>query len=238
MNEKDVISWNSIIAVCAQNGLSTEAFEVFHSMVRDGDVEYNAVTLSAILLACAHSGALQAGKCIHDQVIKMNLEDNVYVGTSIIDMYCKCGRLGMAKRAFDRMKEKNVKSWSAMIAGYGMHGRALEALEVFYTMNQAGVKPNYITFVSVLAACSHAGLMDEGWHWFRAMQHRFHVEPGVEHYGCMVDLLGRAGYLTKAYDLVKEMKVMPDFRYLGLSSSFVQDAQECGACGDLCQEIV
>ncbi|KAK2968800.1 hypothetical protein RJ640_028193 [Escallonia rubra] len=208
---KDVISWNSVISVCSQNGMSAEALELFHDMVRDGAVAYNAVTLSSVLLACAHSGALQVGKSIHNQVIKMGLEDDVYMGTSVIDMYCKCGRVRAARRAFGRMKEKNVKTWTAMVAGYGMHGHAREALEVFYDMNQAGVKPNYITFVSVLAACSHAGLLDEGWSWFQAMEHKFNIEPGVEHYGCMVDLLGRAGLLNKAYDLIKDMKVRPDF---------------------------
>ncbi|XP_057482690.1 pentatricopeptide repeat-containing protein At3g26782, mitochondrial [Actinidia eriantha] len=211
MIERDGVSWNSMIAVYAQNGLSAEALQVFYDMVWNKDVCYNAVTLSTVLLACAHSGSLQMGKCIHDQVIKMGLEDDVFVGTSVIDMYCKCGRVVMARRAFDRIKEKNVKSWTAMVAGYGMHGRAREALEVFYEMIRARVKPNYITFVSVLAACSHAGLLDESWHWFKNMEHKFDIEPGIEHYGCMVDLLGRAGFLNEAYGLIKEMKVRPDF---------------------------
>ena len=141
----------------------------------------------------------------------MGLEENLYVGTSVVDMYCKCGRVSTARRAFDRMKQKNVKSWTAMVAGYGMHGCAKEALEVFYEMNRTGMKPNYITFVSVLAACSHAGLLDEGWYWFQAMENKFDIEPGVEHYGCMVDLLGRAGFLNKAYHLIGKMKVRPDF---------------------------
>ncbi|KAK6115279.1 hypothetical protein DH2020_007548 [Rehmannia glutinosa] len=210
MNEKDLITWNSMIAVCAQHGLAEEAIGVFRAMVMNAE-EYNAVTLSAVLLACAHSGALRIGRGIHVQVLKMNLEKNVFVGTSIIDMYCKCGRVNMAREAFDRMDEKNVKSWSAMIAGYGMHGQAREALEVLSDMIQAGIKPNSISFVSVLSACCHAGLVDEGWHWFCAMQHRFNIKPSVEHYGCMVDLLGRAGYLKKAYNLILEMKVRPDF---------------------------
>ncbi|KAL0438469.1 UNVERIFIED_CONTAM: Pentatricopeptide repeat-containing protein, mitochondrial [Sesamum latifolium] len=211
MNEKDSISWNSMIAVCAQHGLGEEAIGVFQSMAWSAEVEYNAVTLSAVLLACAHSGALRAGMGIHTQVVKMNLESNVVVGTSIIDMYCKCGRVNSARRAFDRMNEKNIKSWSAMIAGYGMHGKAREALEVLSDMIQAGIKPNSITFVSVLSACCHAGLVDQGWHWFCAMQHRFNIEPTVEHYGCMIDLLGRAGFLRKAYNLIEEMRVRPDF---------------------------
>lgn len=141
----------------------------------------------------------------------MGLQETVYIGTSVVDMYCKCGRIEAAKRAFNQMKEKNVKSWSAMVAGYGAHGHAKEALDVFYRMNSAGVKPNYITFVSVLAACSHAGMLDEGNYWFSAMENKFGIEPGVEHYGCMIDLLGRAGRLGEAYNLIKKMKVKPDF---------------------------
>lgn len=211
MVEKDDVSWNTMIAVCAQNGLATDALDFFRAMVNGSDVRYNAVTLSAVLLACAHVGALLLGKCIHDQVVKMCLEKNVYVGTSIVDMYCKCGKVAMARRAFERIKNKNVKSWSAMIAGYGMHGHAREALDVFYDMKRAQVRPNYITFVSVLAACSHAGFVEEGWDCFTAMKPEFNVKPGVEHYGCMVDLLARAGHLGKAYDLIEEMEVEPDF---------------------------
>lgn len=208
---RDEVSWNSIIAVYSQNGLSAEALKMFGDMAVDECVRYNAVTLSAVLLACAHSGALQAGKCVHDQVIRMGLEENVIVGTSIVDMYCKCGRVATARRAFDRIKNKNVRTWTALVAGYGMHGHAKEALQVFYEMIKAKINPNYITFVSVLAACSHAGLLDEGWHWFNKMEKKFKIKPGVEHYGCMVDLLGRAGFLNKAYNLIKEMQVEPDF---------------------------
>lgn len=141
----------------------------------------------------------------------MDLEDSVFVGTSIVDIYCKCERVEMARKAFDCMKVKNVKSWTAMVAGYGMHGRAKEAMEIFYKMIRSGVKPNYITFVSVLAACSHAGMLKEGWHWFNRMKCEFNVEPGIEHYSCMVDLLGRAGCLNEAYGLIQEMNVKPDF---------------------------
>lgn len=211
MPERDDVSWNSMVAVYAQSGLSVEALDVFHGMVRDSDVHYNAVTLSTVLLACAHSGDLRAGKCIHDKVIRMGLEDSVIVGTSIIDMYCKCGKVEMARKVFNSMKVKNVRSWTAMVAGYGMHGHSREALEVFYKMVRARVSPNYITFVSVLTACSHAGIVQEGWHWFHAMKNEFNIEPGVEHYGCMVDLLGRAGHLKDAYNLLTQMKVEPDF---------------------------
>ncbi|PIA28798.1 hypothetical protein AQUCO_06600011v1 [Aquilegia coerulea] len=226
---RDVVSWNSMIASYAQTGLSIEALEVFYEMLKEREVEFNDVTLSIVLLACAHAGALQLGKCIHDQTAypaELTLQTFIAFGVGlgatlessrelleimIIDMYCKCGRVETARKAFNCMKEKNVKSWTAMISGYGMHGRAKESLEVIYEMQKEGVKPNYITFVSVLAACSHAGLVEEGWHWFETMNAEFNIEPGVEHYGCMVDLLGRAGCLNEAYHLIKGMKVKPDF---------------------------
>ncbi|XP_039123154.1 pentatricopeptide repeat-containing protein At3g26782, mitochondrial [Dioscorea cayenensis subsp. rotundata] len=215
MSLRDNVSWNTVIAVYAQNGLSTEALELYTLMLRSGDARYNAVTLSAVLLGCAHAGALQMGKCIHNQAIRMCLEEDVYVGTSIVDMYCKCGRVEMARKAFNRMKDKNIKSWSAMVAGYGMHGRGEEALEVFDEMRKSGPKPNHITFVSVLAACSHAGLLGKGRHWFTAMQEEYGIKPEVEHYGCMVDLLARAGCIEEAYDLIKAMRVKPDFMVWG-----------------------
>ncbi|KAL5198021.1 hypothetical protein ABZP36_001533 [Zizania latifolia] len=209
--ERDLVSWNSMIALYAQNGISAEALGLYSKMLNvGGAIRCNAVTLSAVLLACAHAGAIQTGKRIHNQVVRMGLEENVYVGTSVVDMYSKCGRVEMASKAFRKIKEKNILSWSAMITGYGMHGHGQEALEVFSEMQRSGVRPNYIMFISVLAACSHAGLLDEGRHWYSAMKHEFGIEPGVEHYGCMVDLLGRAGCLDEAYGLIKEMKVKPD----------------------------
>ncbi|KAL6899396.1 hypothetical protein ACP4OV_006054 [Aristida adscensionis] len=211
MMEKDVVSWNTMIALYAQNGLSAEALRLYSKMLNvGGGIRCNAVTFSAVLLACSHAGAIQTGKGIHNQVVRMGLEDNVYVGTSVVDMYCKCGRVEMARKAFQKIKEKNILSWSAMIAGYGKHGHGHEALEVFSEMRRSGLKPNYITFISVLAACSHAGLLKEGRYWYNTMRKEFGIEPGVEHYGCMVDLLGRAGCLDEAYGLIKEMKVKPD----------------------------
>ncbi|XP_031380522.1 pentatricopeptide repeat-containing protein At3g26782, mitochondrial isoform X2 [Punica granatum] len=211
MGERDSVSWNSMIAVYAQGGMAMEALEVFAKMVKERSVKFNEVTLSTALFACAHLGALRAGKCIHDQAIKMNLEGDVYVGTSVVDMYCKCGRVEKARKAFVRIKQRNVTTWTALIRGYGMHGQARKALEVFYDMIKARVRPNYVTFVSVLNACSHSGLLDEGWHWFNSMLHEYGIEPGIEHYGCIVDLLGRAGHLQRAYDLIQGMKMEPDF---------------------------
>ncbi|WVZ62775.1 hypothetical protein U9M48_012477, partial [Paspalum notatum var. saurae] len=211
MMERNVVSWNTMIALYAQNGLSAEALGLYSEMLNvGGGVRCNAVTLSAVLLACAHGGKIQTGKRIHNQVVRMGLEDNVYVGTAVVDMYSKCGKVEMAWKAFQKIEEKNILSWTAMIAGYGMHGYGQEALEVFSEMRMSGLKPNYITFISVLAACSHAGLLNEGRYWYNRMKNEFGIEPGVEHSGCMVDLLGRAGCLDEAYGLIKEMKVKPD----------------------------
>ncbi|KAI3799296.1 hypothetical protein L1987_34589 [Smallanthus sonchifolius] len=171
ITNKDVTTWNSMIAVCAQHGLSTEALDLFYDMVRDANVKYNAVTLSAVLLACYKDESRGGCGC---------------GCTSAVDMYCKCGRVGTARITFDRIRNKNVRSWTAMVAGYGMHGYAREALDVFYEMIRVKMVPNYMTFVSVLSACSHAGLVDEGWRWFQTMTHTYGIEPGVEHYSCMV----------------------------------------------------
>uniref|UniRef100_A0ACD5YM67 Uncharacterized protein n=1 Tax=Avena sativa TaxID=4498 RepID=A0ACD5YM67_AVESA len=209
--DKDVVSWNSMIALYAQNGLSAEALRLYGNMLNvGGGIRCNAVTFSAVLLACAHAGTIQNGKRIHNQVVRMGLEENVYVGTSVVDMYSKCGRVEMARKAFEKIKKKNVLSWSAMITGYGMHGHGQQALDVFNEMKRSGQNPNYITFISVLAACSHAGLLDKGRYWYKTMKKEFGIEPGVEHLGCMVDLLGRAGCLDEAYGLIKEMKIKPD----------------------------
>ncbi|CAM9001330.1 unnamed protein product [Rhodiola kirilowii] len=212
MGERDVVSWNSMIALYAQNGLSSEALSVFKAMLNDEDVClcWTEVTLSAVLLACTHSGALQIARSIHSQVKKTGMEHNLYIGTSLIDMYFKCGKVDFARETFKNMKTKNVTSWTAMIAGYGMHGLAQDAMDIFYEMRKSAVNPNYITFVSVLAACSHAGLVEEGQRWFQAMRNEYDIEPGVEHYSCMVDLLGRAGRINEAYNLTQEMKIKPD----------------------------
>lgn len=134
----------------------------------------------------------------------------MFIATSLIDMYFKCGKVEFAREAFEDTTNKNVTSWTSMIAGYGMHGLAQDAMDIFYKMRSSAVKPNYITFVSVLTACSHAGLVKEGQYWFNAMSHEYDIKPGVEHYGCMVDLLGRTGHLNEAYILIQEMEVKPD----------------------------
>lgn len=209
MSERDVVSWSSIICAYAQSGLVFEVLILFHQM-QLADVSPDAVTVGDVLQACASLAALQQGKKIHGYVIKSGLESDVSVGSALINMYAKCGSLEIACQLFDKMGTKNVVSWSAMISGYGMHGHGEHAVAVFAQMQQTDVKPDHIAFLSVLSACSHAGLVDEGRKYFDCMIREHGVMPWLDHFACMVDLLGRAGNLDEAEDFIKKMPVEPN----------------------------
>eukprot|EP01018_Ginkgo_biloba_P031204 Gb_39249 [translate_table: standard] len=209
MSKRNVVSWNAMIAGYAQNGNAIEALSLFHQMQLT-DMTPDSVTMVSILQACAHLGALQEGKCIHDHIIQSGFESDVFVGTALVDMYAKCGSIEIAQQLFNGMSERNVASWNAMIAGLGMHGHGEDALSVFSQMQQTGMIPNHITFICVLSACSHAGLVDEGWQYFDCMSRDYCITCKMEHYACMVDLLGRAGHLDEAQDFIKNMPLEPD----------------------------
>eukprot|EP01018_Ginkgo_biloba_P018588 Gb_36614 [translate_table: standard] len=209
MSRRNVVSWNAMIAGYVQTGYANDALTLFNKM-KLADVKPNLATIMGVLPACAQLAALQQGKWIHGYIIQSGHESDVYVCNSLIDMYAKCGSIEVARQLFDRMSERNVVSWSAMIAGYGMHGYGEDALALFSQMQETGMKPNHITFVSVLYACSHAGLVDEGCYYFDTMSRHYHITPRMEHFACMVDLLGRAGHLDEAQDFIKRMPVKPD----------------------------
>ncbi|KAK6944336.1 E motif [Dillenia turbinata] len=206
--EKSLASWNAMISGYTQNGLTEKAITLFKKM-QEYEVRPNPVTISSILSACAQLGALSLGKWVHDLLKRDNFESNVFVSTALIDMYAKCGSIMEARELFDKMPEKNVVSWNAMISGYGLHGYGREALHVFSDMMHIGVPPSGVTFLSILYACSHAGLVKEGEDIFHSMVHEYGFEPGAEHYACMVDCLGRAGQLEKALDFIKNLRVQP-----------------------------
>eukprot|EP01018_Ginkgo_biloba_P037493 Gb_02032 [translate_table: standard] len=209
MSKRDVVAWTAMIAGYAQNGRADEALKLFHEMQRAG-VQPDLVTMVRLLSACAHLGALQQGKWIHDYIIRSGFELDISVGNSLVAMYAKCGNIEIAHQVFDNMSERDVISWNTMIAGYGMHGHGEDALALFSQMKQACVLPNHITFISVLSACSHAGLVDEGCQYFDDMITDYCITPSVKHYACMVDLLGRAGHLDEAYDFITKMPLEPD----------------------------
>eukprot|EP01018_Ginkgo_biloba_P019039 Gb_39514 [translate_table: standard] len=209
LSKKDVVSWSAIIAGYVQNGHASEALTLFHEMQLQ-NIKPDAVAIASVLPACAHLSALQQGKWIHRCIIRGGFESDVVVGNALIDMYAKCGTIDLACRVFDKMYERDVVSWSTIIAAYGMHGHGEDALALFSQMQQEGMTPNHITFISVLSACSHAGLVDEGWQCFDSMIQNYCITPSQEHYACMVDLLGRSGHLEEARNFIQKMPLEPD----------------------------
>ncbi|KAJ7529910.1 hypothetical protein O6H91_15G070900 [Diphasiastrum complanatum] len=209
MKERDVVSWNAMIAGYTQQGLGKEALALYKQMKQE-DVQPNNVTYVVLLNACACIAALEQGKQLHSSIIQSGFELDVIVGTALVDMYAKCGSIEHAYQVFDSMNERNVVSWTAMIAGYAQQGHGKEALTLLKQMQREGMKPNEVTYVSVLSACSHSGLVDEGRHLFGIMCKDHDVTPTLDHYSCMVDLMGRAGCLVEAEDFIKIMPIQPN----------------------------
>ncbi|XP_062172685.1 pentatricopeptide repeat-containing protein ELI1, chloroplastic-like [Alnus glutinosa] len=213
MFERDVGSWNSLISGLAQNSEGRTALFLFKKMRVEG-AEVDFMTMSSVLSVCADIAALLNGKQVHGLVIIYGFELHLPVGNATVDMYAKCGRMDDACQFFKNMPIKNVVSWTSLIVGYGKHGLGLEALEAFNAMETEGVVPNKITFLGALYACSHAGLVQEGWRNFNTMIHKYSITPMMEHYTCMVDLLARAGHLTEAYDFIERMPIKPEAKLL------------------------
>ncbi|XP_058107200.1 pentatricopeptide repeat-containing protein At2g22410, mitochondrial-like [Magnolia sinica] len=209
MPEKDLISWTSIIAGYSQANRFVEALDFFREMML-ANVEPDEITIASVISACSHLGALDVGKGIHDYIHKNNIKMDIYVGNSLIDMYCKCGCIEKALEVFSEMKEKDAVSWTSIISGMAVNGYAEDALKFFSQMLSESVRPNSVTFIGVLLACSHGGLVDKGFEYFKSMTEDYQIEPQMKHYGCMVDLLGRSGHLDKAYDFITELPVAPD----------------------------
>ncbi|KAK9278086.1 hypothetical protein L1049_027644 [Liquidambar formosana] len=209
MPERNAVSWNALITGYTHNRMFREALDVFREMHAEG-VEPGEVTMVGVLSACAHLGALNQGRWIHDYIIHNRLRLNVFVGTALIDMYGKCGVVDEAEQVFREMRAKNVYTWNVLISGYAMNGRSETALEAFSRMVMENFKPDEVTFLGILSACCHQGLVDEGRRHFMSMKEGFGLQPRIEHYGCMVDLLGRAGFLDEAQELIQTMCMKPD----------------------------
>eukprot|EP01018_Ginkgo_biloba_P008758 Gb_27491 [translate_table: standard] len=209
MPERNVVSWNAMVAGYAHNGRYYDALKLFQQMQLTG-LKPNLTTIASVLPACANLAPLQQGKEVHKDIIKSGFQSDVIVGSALVDMYAKCGNIEDAHRVFDSMPKRDVVSWTAMIVGYAMHGRGEEAIQLFEQMQHYGTKPNHVTLVGVLSACCHAGLVDDGWRYFDQMSRDYHITPTVEHYCCMVDLLGRAGHLDEAQDFINKMPIKPD----------------------------
>ncbi|OMP06987.1 hypothetical protein COLO4_07723 [Corchorus olitorius] len=209
MPERNVRSWTMMISGCVHCGKPKKGVELFMEMEKMG-VKANEVTVVAVLAACADLGALDLGRRVHEYSKRCGFGRNVRVSNTLIDMYVKCGCLEEARKVFDEMEERTVVSWSAMIQGLAMHGQAPDALRVFSMMIEMGVEPNGVTFIGLLHACSHMGLIDEGRRFFSGMTRDYGIIPEIEHYGCMVDLLSRAGLLQEAHEFIMNMPIRPN----------------------------
>ncbi|CAN0860634.1 Pentatricopeptide repeat-containing protein At2g44880 [Linum grandiflorum] len=204
MPGKNLFSWNAMIGGYCQNKQPREAVVLFREMQSNTSLEPDEVTVVGILSAIADLGAVELGRWIHHYVGRKKLDRSTKVCTSLVDMYAKCGEITKARRVFCQIPKKDITTWNALINGLAVNGDAREAMQVFEDMQLEGVKPNDITMLGVLSACNHGGLLEAGRRWFEAMD-GFELAPRIEHYGCMIDLLGRGGCLEEAENLMNSM---------------------------------
>jgi pentatricopeptide repeat protein len=208
MCKQDVITWTTMIAGYNENGHGEEALKLLCQMLQAG-LKANQFTYTNVLKARAGLAAMEHGKRVHACIIKSGFEEDLYVENALITLYARCGSICSAWEVFDRMIERDTISWTTMIAGYAQHGFASRSLELYEQMQRAGLKADHVTFTVVLSACSHVGLVDEGRHYFNSMNHNHGIEPKMEHYACMVDILGRAGKLDEAWEFINKMPFQP-----------------------------
>jgi pentatricopeptide repeat protein len=206
MSCRNTVSWTAMISGYTQNGLADQALCVFEEMLKeDTEVRPNWVTIMSVLPACAQLSSLERGRRIHDFACRIGLDSNASVQAALVAMYAKCGSLVDARLCFDRIREKNLVAWNTMITAYASHGCGMECVWAFEGMIREGIQPDTITFTGLLSGCSHSGLVDVGLKYFHCMNTEYFVEPRVEHYACVVDLLGRAGRLVDAKELIDQM---------------------------------
>ncbi|PSS11190.1 Pentatricopeptide repeat-containing protein [Actinidia chinensis var. chinensis] len=209
MPEKNAVVWNSLICGYSQVGSLHEAIDLFRQM-GNSNVKPDRFTISALLGVCAQTGAFSLGNWVRKFAENNGIWD-AHIGTSLIDMYAKCGFILMAREVFDRIpsRERTVATWNAIISGYASYGHADPVITLFHEVKRSGARPDSITFLAVLHVCAHAGLVDKGKQFFDLMKY-YKITPNVEHYGCMVDLLGRAGFLKEARELIMKMEIKPN----------------------------
>lgn len=223
MAVRDVVSWTTVINGYARNGCFAKAILCFEKMMAHEDsaggvVKPNEATFVSVLSSCSNcngGGALYQGKQVHGYIIKNKVELTVFMGTALIDLYGKMGCLGYAVEVFSRMAVKEVCTWNTMISSLALNGMEKQAVDMFEMMKTEGLHPNEVTFVAVLSACARAELVDLGLELFRSMRHDFGIVPRMEHYGCVVDLLGRAGLLREAAGFISTMPFEPDGSVMG-----------------------
>lgn len=209
LNVKDPISYSSLVSAYAQHGCIEEVIQVFHEMLM-ANIEVDSYTLSSIFRAASLINKVSLSTQLHSLVTKTGLASEASVGSSLVVMYSKCGSIHECRKAFNQIENPDLISWTAMIMSYAQHGQGVDALKVYELMKNFGVKPDAVTFVGVLSACSHNGLVEEGYFHLNSMVKDYEIEPGYEHYACMVDILGRSGRLKEAENFINNMPVKPD----------------------------
>ncbi|XP_059279764.1 putative pentatricopeptide repeat-containing protein At1g77010, mitochondrial [Lycium ferocissimum] len=225
MPYKSLISWNSMIIGLNQNGCPVEALDIFYRMNRM-DFRMDKFSFSSVISACASIASVELGEQIFARAVIIGIDCDQIISTSLIDFYCKCGFVTDARKLFDQMIKSDEVSWNSMLMGCATNGHGNEALNLFHEMRGVGVSPTNITFIGVLSACDHCGLLEEGKKWFYSMSNDYHIDPGIEHYSCMVDLYARAGCLEEAMNLIEKMPFEAD------SSMWLSILRGCVAHGN------
>ncbi|KAL8268788.1 hypothetical protein R6Q59_002586 [Mikania micrantha] len=214
MPVKKTASCNALMAGLVLADKFDGALSLFNEMNNLG-IKGDTMTMVSVLQSCASLGALQQGRWAHDHIIRTRMGINLYLGAALINMYARCGSIEEARQVFDKTPQKDIVTWTAIICGYGMHGLAHFSESLFLQMISNGLRPDAVTFVGVLTGFSHNGMVEKGWCYFHKMRDEFGVKPALEHYSCMVDMLGRAGQLKQAEELIRKMYVKPDSKIWG-----------------------
>ncbi|PHT87423.1 putative pentatricopeptide repeat-containing protein [Capsicum annuum] len=214
MDKKDLVSWNVMIAVYVKNYLPKEAVELYHQMETCG-IEPDAITFASVLPACGDLSAASLGRRIHEFIERKGLRPNLSLENALVDMYARCGCLTEARKMFEGMKFRDVVSWTSLISAYGKSGQGRDGVALFSQMLESGLQPDSIAFVSILSACSHAGLLLEGESYYKLMTDKYNIVPRLEHYACMVDLKGRSGRINEAFNFIKQMPLEANERIWG-----------------------
>ncbi|KAL6218175.1 hypothetical protein ACLB2K_011391 [Fragaria x ananassa] len=233
MGRKDIISWTTVIAGYSQAGYGEEAFKYLSWMRREGP-KPNECAFSSVLSVCGSMVMLEQGKQLHAHVLTVGLDSEAMVQSALINLYSKCGSIQEAAKNFYVTKDGDVILWTSMINGYAQHGYYQDAIDLFEKIPKVGLKPDSVTFVGVLAPCSHAGLVDLGFHYFNSMSNDFKISPSKEHYGCMIDLLCRAGRLSEAEHMIKSMPIQQDDVVWStlLTACRLHGDADCGRCAE------
>ncbi|XP_057439844.1 pentatricopeptide repeat-containing protein At1g18485 [Lotus japonicus] len=224
MKDKSSVCWNTMISGFSQNEFPSEALDTFRQMLSSGTQPHE-IAIMGVLGACSQVSALRLGKEVHSFAIKAHLTKDTFVTCSLIDMYAKCGCMEQSQNIFDGLNVKDEASWNVIIAGYGIHGHGEKAIEMFKLMQSAGCRPDSFTFIGLLIACNHSGLVSEGLNYLGQMQSLYGLKPKLEHYACVVDMLGRAGQLKEALKLINELPDEPDS---GIWSSLLSSCRNYG----------